>query len=178
MNRLILALAVTLFAAAPALADPTSDVKNAMIAFANAKSFHVSAEASGRNVEADIVPPAKAHFIAGPFEMITISGTTWVKAGGSWHQFSVPGMDRITVFVNGAIDTVRNPPADLVVTDLGTKTIEGATLHGYTITNKAGDSPSTVYLDGSGMLARVEGSGGSVVRFSKFNAPLQIDPPN
>jgi len=28
------------------------------------------------------------------------------------------------------------------------------------------------------MPARVESSGGSVVRFSKFNAPLEIDPPN
>jgi hypothetical protein len=178
MTRMVLALAFTLAAAAPALADPTADVKNAMIAFGNAKSFHVSAEAAGRNIEGDIVPPAKAHFIAGPFEMITISGTTWVKTGGGWHQFTIPGMDRITVFVNGAIDTVRNPPADLVVTDLGTKTIDGATLHGYTISNKAGNSPSTIYLDGSGTLARVEANGGSVVRFSKFNAPLQIDPPN
>ena len=178
MNRLLLALALTLTAAAPALADPTADVKNAMISFANAKSFHVSADDAGKNVEADIVPPAKAHFVAGPFELITISGTTWVKAGGSWHQFAIPGIDRITVFVTGAIDTVRNPPADMVVTDLGTKSIDGATLHGYTIANKAGASPRTIYLDGSGNLARVESSSGGVVRFSKFNAPLDISPPN
>jgi hypothetical protein len=178
MNRLLLALTLTLTTVTPALADPASEVKNAMIAFANAKSFHVSADAAGRNVEADIVPPAKAHFVAGPFEMITISGTTWVKAGGSWNQFTIPGMDRITVFVNGAIDTVRNPPADMVVTDLGTRSIDGASLHGYTITNKAGTSPSTIYLNGSGLPVRVESSGGSVVRFSKFNAPLEIDPPN
>jgi len=115
MNRILVALALTLTVAAPALADPASDVKNAMLAFAGAKSFHVSADAGGRNVEADIVPPARAHFVAGQFEMITISGTTWVKAGGSWHQFTIPGMDQITVFVNGAIDSVRNPPTDMVV---------------------------------------------------------------
>lgn len=177
MTRVLLALALTLAAATPALADPTADVKAAMISFANAKSFHITAEGGGKSVEGDIVPPAKAHFIAGPFEMITISGTTWVKAGGSWHQFAVPGMDKITFFVNGAIDTVRNPPADLVVTDLGTKAIDGSNLHAYTITNKAGTSPSTVYIDGGGMLARVE-NGTGVVRFSKINAPLSIDPPN
>jgi hypothetical protein len=178
MKRLLLALALALAAYAPALADPASDVRGAMLALAKATSFHISATAGGQDVEADFLPPAKAHFVAGPVEVITVAGTTWVKLGGSWRQFTVPGMDRITGFVQGTIDTLRNPPDDLVVNDLGMKSVDGTTLHAYTVASKSGGYTNTVYLDRSGLLARIDAPNASVVRFSKFNAPLTIDPPN
>jgi hypothetical protein len=181
MKRLLvaLALAVTVAAAAvPASADPTADVRGAMIAFAKATSYHVSATAEGRDIEADFLPPSRAHFIAAPIEVITIDGTTWVKLGGGWRQFAVPGMDRITGFVQGTIDTMRNPPDDMVVTDLGPKSVDGAALHAYGVTTKSAAGTTTVYIDRSGLLARIDTNDGSTVRFSKFNAPLTIAPPN
>jgi hypothetical protein len=178
MKRLLLALALVIAAAGRASADPMGDVRGAMLAFSHATSFHVSATAQGHDLEADFLPPTKAHFTAGPFEMIVISGTTWVKAGGAWRQFSIPGMDRVTGFVQSAIDTMRNPPDDMVVNDLGPRTIDGTPLHAYGVVTKSASGTTTLYLDRSGMLARIDNPDSGVVRFSKFNAPLTIDPPN
>jgi hypothetical protein len=178
MKRLLLAFALALTALAPALADPGSDVRGAMMALARATSFHISADAGGQQVEADFVPPEKAHFVAGPVEVITISGTTWMKFGGSWRQFSIPGMDRLTGFVTGTIDTLRDPPEDMTVTDLGMKPADGVPLHAYAVASKSGGYADTVYLDRSGTIARIDIPNSGSVRFSRYNAPVTIDPPN
>jgi hypothetical protein len=179
MKRLLLALTLVLALAAPALADPVADVRGAMLALSRATSFHISATAtSGQDVEADFLPPAKAHFVAGPVEIVTIAGTTWVKLAGSWRQFAIPGMDHVTGFVQGTIDTMRNPPDDMTVTDLGPKSVDGATLHAYAVASKSGGYADTVYLDRGGLLARIDTPSAGVVRFSKYNQPLTIDPPN
>jgi hypothetical protein len=125
-----------------------------------------------------MIPPTKAHFVAGPVELITIDGTTWMKFGGGWHQFTVPGMDRITGFVQGTIDTMRNPPDDLAVTDLGMKTVDGVPLHAYAVATKTAGGQGTLYLDRSGMIARIDNPSAGVIRFSKYNAPLIVQPPS
>jgi hypothetical protein len=148
-----------------------------MLAFAKLTSFHMSASTQGKTVEADFLPPGKAHFIMPPLEVITIDGTVWAKINGNWQKFAFPGIAQLTGTFNAAVDAARNPPADMNVTDLGEKTVDGAQLHAYAVTSKSGGTPSTVYIDANGMLVRVESGSAGVVRFSRFNAPLEIDPP-
>jgi len=178
VKRLLLALALVAFAAAPALADPKSDIIAAALKFTTATSFHMTAAAMGRTLDADYAPPDKMHLTAGPLEVIKIGQTTWFNSGGTWRQFAMPGMDQLTGVFTSAIGEVRNAsPDDLVVTDLGMKAPAGIRLHAYTVTNKAGTSPATLYLDGNGWLTRIEMGQGNAVTFSKFNAPLDIEPP-
>ena len=181
MRRFLCALALVAFGAAPALADPKSDLIAAMAQFGKANSYHITAVAKGRTMEADMALPAKMHVYSGPMEMIKIDQTMWIKAGSNWQKLNLaalPGGDQIMGAFNGAIATAHTAPDDMVVSDLGMKSPEGAPLHAYSITNKAGKSPSTVFLDGSGALVRVESTDGTVVKFSRYNAIDPIVPPN
>jgi hypothetical protein len=178
MKRVLCALALVAFGAAPALADPKSDVLAAMIGFAKASSYHISVIGKSGAIEGDMALPAKMHIMSPQFEMIKIDSTTWVKVSGGWRQFNMPGMEQMTAGLNEAIATARGKEDDLVVTDLGMKLPGGGgrPLHAYSVTNKAGKSPSTVFLD-RGTLVEVDGSDGTAVKFSKFNAPVEISPP-
>jgi hypothetical protein len=178
MKRLLCALALVAFAAAPALADPKSDLVTAMLQFNKATSYHIAATGKGRTMEADMMLPSKMHVYVGPMEMIKIDSTMWVKVNGSWQKLTMPGADQMTATLNNAAAIAHTAPDDLVVTDLGMKSPAGVPLHAYTVSNKAGNSPSTVYLDASGLLVRVESTDGTVVTFSKFNAVPPIDPPS
>jgi uncharacterized protein YaiE (UPF0345 family) len=176
LKRLLCALALVVFAAAPALADPKADVANAFILFGKASSYHISAAAKGRAVEVDTEKPDKMHVVSGPMELVKIGTTTWVKAGGSWQQFNFPGLDQITSAYSGALNVVQSPQDDVTVTDLGTKTIDGTPLHAYSIVQKSGSA--TVYIDnGSGYPVRVVTADGSSVTFSKFNTAGPITAP-
>ena len=65
----------------------------------------------------------------------------------------------------------------MVVTDLGMKSPDGVPLHAYMVRNKAGKSPATIYLDRRGTLVRIDNTDGTSVKFSKFNAHIDIQPP-
>jgi hypothetical protein len=181
MNRLLAIVALVALSAAPALADPTNDVKNAMIGLANASSYHISATAAGHAMEGDFVKPGKMHLTAGPFEMIVIDKTTYVKMQGAWHQFTFPGMDRVMAPLSHAQNFLKSHD-DITVTDLGPKVVGGATLHAYGVKNSTNsDRPITVYLDSSGTLVRIDVADNdgntSTINFSNMNGPITIDPP-
>jgi hypothetical protein len=178
MKRLLFALALVGLGASPALADPKSDVMAAMMGFAKATTYHVSVISKLGSIQGDMALPSKMHFSMPQFEMIKIDATTWVKVGGQWRQFQMPGMEQVTAGITGAVETARGKADDMVVTDLGMKTpaAGGGPLHAYSITNKAGKSPSTVFLDG-GTLTEVDAADGTAVKFSKFNVPVDISPP-
>ena len=148
-----------------------------MTQFAKAGSYHMSINSKGRTMDADIVNPGKMHMTSAQFEVIKIDTTTWVKAGGKWQQFNMPGMEQMMGGVNAAIASARASD-QMTVTDLGMKAPAsgGAPLHAYAVTNEAGKSPSTVFVDG-GVLTEVDNSDGTYVRFSKINAPIDITPP-
>lgn len=178
MKRLLCALVLVVFGASPALADPKSDVMAAMAGFAKASSYHVSVVGKLGGIEGDMALPSKMHITSAQFEMIKIDSATWIKIGGKWRQLQIPGMDRMTAGISGAIHTARGKEDDMVVTDLGMKApaAGGPPLHAYGVTNKAGKSPATIFLDG-GTLTEVDGSDGTAVKFSKFNVPVDISPP-
>jgi hypothetical protein len=179
MKRLLCALALVASTAAPALADPKSDLIAAMIQFARVTSYHVTATDHGKTVEMDMALPGKMHLMMGPVEMIKIDAVTWIKMNGSWHQFTVPGMDRITSGVTHAIGYASGKygPNDMVVRDLGMMSPDGVPLHAYSVVTTSSKDAATLYLDRDGKLIRVDTTDGAIVRFSKFNAIDPIVPP-
>ncbi len=180
MKRFLSALALFAFAAAPALADPKSDVMAAMINLQKAGTYHITFNGKGnQKMDGDFAMPAKMHMYSPQMEMIKIDQTVWMKIGGQWRQMNIPGVESMTASVTGAIEMAKGQADDLVVTDLGMKppNTGGPPLHAYTMTNKAGKSPATVFIDG-GVLKEIDNTDGSSVVFSKIGAPVDIAPPN
>jgi hypothetical protein len=179
MKRLLAVAILTALAAAPALADPKADLLAAMSQLSKAASYHATAVSRGQTVEFDSANAGtKMRVATGPMEMIKIDQTMWVKMNGSWRKMTIPGAENMTAAIDRALATVRNSKDDAVITDLGMKSPDGAPLHAYGVTNKSGTSPSTVYLDGGGTLARIDTTDGTVIKFSKYNAIEPIVAPN
>ena len=177
MKRLTAALLLVLAMGVPALADPTNDVKNAFLTLMSAKSYHMSAEGKSHVIDADFVSPGKYHVSVGPMEMIMLDKTVYVKMQGTWRQFSFPGSDMMM----GSFMKVRemaSHPENVDVTDLGTKIVDGGPLHAYSVQSKGEAKPAIIYVNAGGYPVRVDVDGGNeVVRFSNFNAPIDIVAP-
>jgi hypothetical protein len=97
----------------------------------------------------------------------------------TWHQFSFPGIEHVMAPLTHAQDLVKSHD-DIVVTDLGPRTVDGSVLHAYGV--KPGNSTKTVtmYLDGNGALVRIDAishDGTNSVRFSNVNGPITIAAP-
>jgi hypothetical protein len=175
MKRLLFALALFAFAAAPALADPKSDLMTALMQTAKQPSFHVTATDKGKTFDMDMALPDKMHMMMGPMEMIKLGSTMYLKMNGTWRQMNMPGMDAMMGNVANYVAYARGKynPDDTVVTDLGMKSPDGIPMHAYSVTNKGDHDPTMLYIDSSSRLARVDAADGAVVRFSKWGA---IDP--
>jgi hypothetical protein len=178
MKRLLCAFVLVAFAAAPALADPKSDVLAAFLQFGKATSYHIDVAAKRGSVEADMAPPGKMHIISPQFEMIKIDTMTYMKIGGQWRQMSMPGMEAMTGAVTSTMSMTKGDPDDFTVTDLGMKSPNsgGSPLHAYAVTNKAGKSPATIFIDG-GKVVEIDNTDGTSVKISKYNVPVDIQPP-
>lgn len=183
MRPLLVASFFAVVTAAAALATPSDDVVNAFTEMASASSYHMAIQsAQGQTMDIDMVPPDKMHMLmgGGKAEMIRAAGATYVKVNGNWMKLpmGMPQMDQQMGAVSYVQSVGRNPK-QARVDDLGSKSVDGATYHAYKVTPQDG-KPATLYVDGSGYPARIdvsEGKGTSIVRFSKFNAPLTIDAP-
>ena len=143
MRGLIVPIALLVTAlAAPALATPTDDVKNAFIGFGQLTSYHFAVEANGKSGEGDVVVPDKMQMTFGPTKIIHIGTSTWVFVGGHWMQMpgTADSMGRMTGGLSAAQSYAANPK-DITVTDLGTKSVDGETLHLYSVQNKGNSTP-------------------------------------
>ncbi len=183
MKRLLMLVALVAATATTARADATGDLKNAMINLSKASAFHVTASIQGHTVEGDIVKPNKMHVTAGPMEMIVIDKTTYIKMQGTWHQFPMPGADRMTAplaYAQDFAEKARTNP-NINVSDLGMKTVDGTAYHAYLVKDSDGSgSATTVYVDANGYPARMDVTdtrGTQTVTFSNFNGPITIDAP-
>ncbi len=178
MKRFLCALALFAFAAAPALADPKSDLMAGWIQLQKAGTYHMSFNGKAQKMEADMALPAKMHMYSPQMEMIKIDQTMWVKVGGQWRQMNFPGVEQMTASITGAMEMAKSQADDLVVTDLGMKTpLSGAApMHAYMMTNKAGKSPSTVFLD-RGLVKEIDNADGTTVVITKIGVPVDISPP-
>ncbi len=180
MKRFLCALALFAFAAAPALADPKSDLMGAMINLQKAGSYHMTISAkNNQKIEIDMALPAKMHMIGPQMEAIKIDNTMWLKIGGQWRQMNIPQVETMTASLTGPMEMAKGQADDLIVTDLGMKTPSSGAppMHAYSMTNKAGKSPSTVFLDG-GIVKEIDTSDGTSMVVSKIGAPVDISPPN
>ncbi len=180
VKRLLAVLALVCATNATALADPTNDIKNAFLNLAGATSYHIDASADGHAMQGDFVKPGKLHMTFGPMEMIEIDKTTYVKMQGTWRQFTFPGLDRLTQPFALAQRYATKATTDISVTDLGMKTVAGATLHAYLVKDTADNRTSTMYIDANSMPARIEVDGEhgpQVITFSNINGPITIVAP-
>lgn len=179
MKRLLFVLALVAFAAAPALADPKSDVGAAMLSFGKATSYHMDVSSKGQTMSVDFAPsPNKMHMSSAQFEVIRIDDSMWVKTGGKWQKLPAIAGAQVTAGVNNALATVKSTQEDATITNLGMKVpaTGGAPLHAYSVTTKSG-TQATIFLDGA-TLIETDTTDGSSVRFSNFNAVAPIVPPN
>ncbi len=179
MRGSIVAVFLVLATSAAALATPADDVAGAFAAWGKATSYHMAViTAKGQQMDGDFVRPDKMHLTMGPMEMITLADGTFVKMNGSWMRLPRP-MPQMQSGALTYVEGLGRNPKDTTVEDLGTKSVDGASYHAYKVTPNGG-KPSTVYVDGAGLVARVdvtEGDGTSIVRFSKYNAPVTIVAP-
>lgn len=176
MNRLLAVIALVAATTAPAFANANDDVKNAMIALARASSYHMEiATGQGMQMSADVENPGRFHTYSPHAESIVVNGAMYMKMGGAWQKFpaaAMRGMPSPADFMK----TMTAQHNDYVATDLGMRLAGGTMLHAYKVTSAAKGRTDTIYLDSSGKLARIEADA-SVIRFSKFNVPLNIHPP-
>jgi hypothetical protein len=174
-------LAVSL--AAPAFASPTDDVKNALIALSQATSYHMVIESNGKTGEGDWVAPDKMELTFGPTEIIRIGTTSWVHVQGRWMQLPASAASSMGAGSTSGLTEAQGMAAnakDVTVTDLGMKTVGGASFHAYSVVQKCQTTPQIIYVGGDGRVARIEhatSTGTSSITFSKFNQPATISPP-
>ena len=180
MRGLIVPIALLVTAlAAPALATPTDDVKNAFIGFGQLTSYHFAVEANGKSGEGDVVVPDKMQMTFGPTKIIGTS--TWVFVSGHWMQMpgTADSMGRMTGGLSAAQSYAAANPKDITVTDLYEKR-RRRTLHLYSVQNKGNSTPEHGDVGSDGRVHRIdtESQGKvSIVRFSMFNESITIAAP-
>ena len=172
MLQLSAAVGLAAFAA-PALAGSSDSLTNAALNTTKQSSYHISMTTAQGTTEGDVVNPDRMHMVSKGAETIIIGSTAYVKIGGSWRKMDVGRMGSMQANVAQAIAKYRG---DYTSTDLGTKIVDGAPMHAYRVNNAKTHRTETVYVDGSGRMARVE-SGPIVIRFTKFNEPVTITAP-
>ncbi|MGB8267422.1 MAG: hypothetical protein WCE44_13925 [Candidatus Velthaea sp.] len=149
----------------------------------SATSFHVRSEAYGHEVNIDFVKPGKLHAVTGggKLEIIRIDGDTYVKRDSAWHKFSFPGLDGILDPVAKINEYVTAHRETLTVTDVGLTTIDGASLHGYSVLREnVHKSPTIIYVGADNLIHEVTQHtrfGTVTVTVSNYNAPITIIAP-
>jgi hypothetical protein len=163
----------------PAHASATDDVRAAMLRFAGLSSYEMTFGTGGRHGTLDFVKPNSMHMVSGPFEMIRIGTTTYVKQGArGWMKIADThgaGSDEVA----NRIRALASKPNSVSATDLGMKNVDGETLHAYRVTTQNDRSSSTCYIGADGLPHRIDSgqAGNSSVRISKFNAVAPIRAP-
>jgi hypothetical protein len=173
--------------AVPAAADPfPPQLAAALTNFGNATSFHVVVDADGHHLEVDDVKPDKMHVYAmgGRLDAIEIGGDSYVKMGSSYRKFSIPGLGDQLSSINSVSDYVNARHDRLTVKDLGTTTVDGASMHAFAVARTSSEhsekSPSTIYVAADGTIHQITQHtryGMIVLTFSKYNQPLTIAAP-
>jgi hypothetical protein len=190
MRRTIAVLAFVAASAlgsSPAAADPLPPpLATALANLSSAKTFHVVVEAHGHTVAVDSVKPGRFHVtgVGGHLDAIEIGGTSYVKLGSTWHKFPVPGLSDTLDPIEKLNDLATAHANELTIKDLGTSTIDGAPMHGYSIARtssaKALKSPSSFFIGGDGMVHQITQHtrmGMVTLTFSNYNAPVTIVAP-
>ncbi|HEY1977369.1 MAG TPA: hypothetical protein VGG89_12520 [Candidatus Baltobacteraceae bacterium] len=170
INRTLLALVLAAASTTTAFADAHSDIVNAMVNFKQLKSYHMEMTVGGRQSSADFLSPNRIHTFAAGNEVIQIDTTTYMRLNGTWKKY--PGGPSVADTM--AFASSHN--GGFTATDLGMRTVGGTSLHAYSVKTLKTGNITTVFLDGSGRIVRMD-TGKVVMILSKFNAPLTINAP-
>jgi hypothetical protein len=176
----------TLFALSTGLAAADTlppPLAAAFAGFLDAKSFHATMQSTGQTVELDVVRPDKMHIVAagGSMEMISISGNTYVKRGGSW--MTMPAIGAMANLLTAPLSQLRTytsaPKDDLRVSDLGNVIVNGVPTHGYAVGDVDHPKNANIYVGSDGMIYQMtsNASHGGSITITKYNAPITIAAP-
>jgi hypothetical protein len=173
--RLLATVLLVGASAAPAFADATSDVYNAMAGFGKLHTYHMDMTTRAGRISVDTVKPDRMHVVMAQTETYVIGPMAYAKSNGAWRQFPGAGQKLLSL-----ADFARNTElnrGEYAATDLGPVVVDGAQLHAYQVTKKAsGKGVTKIFLDARGRVARIE-TATTVARISKFDEPLTIQAP-
>ena len=109
---------------------------------------------------------------SGGFEVKLIGIPVGVKMGGGpWKK--IPNMNFAMGATEKTLDMLRD---QLGATDLGPRTVDGTSLRAYGVKSPRTGQLDTVYVDAAGHIERIEADK-TIIRVSKINEPITIDPP-
>ena len=165
-------------AALPAYADATGDVRAAMVKFLSLSSYEMSFGTGSRSGTVDIVKPHSRHVRTATGEIISIGSDSYVRRRkGGWMKLPASTMGPTAAGAFENMDSLGRKVNGATATDLGTRNVDGETLHAYRVRDSSGHQV-TVYIARDGFVHRVEdNSGPGAARFSKFNAVPPIQAP-
>jgi hypothetical protein len=184
MRTSVLALLFTSMAvltAAPATADPTSDLASMGQAFAGVHSFHADIVSPKATISMDVIQPDKFHMtMNGKMQMIKIAGDMWVNMGGTWQHLPMAG-----AAVQRPLDMARNAgmqeksAGDYTITDEGPAMLNGMLTHKYHMVSKSSGQVVDMWTAKS-LPVQVqvpESDGTTTIKYSEYNSVPDITPP-
>lgn len=176
--NLVVVIAVALLMPPSAFANPHSALTKARAVFRTAKSWHaVEHFSNGRIITLDFVAPDRWRIQLMPniTELLIGSNVYMVRNGQSMKLPIRGGM--MSHVIQNAGEQPLDPSVKETARDLGMKTVNGKSAHGYSYTTHGMDV--TLYL-GSDMLPIEEivknGTMTMMIDYSKFNAPITVAP--
>ena len=176
-----LVAAMIVLAAAPAAADPTSDMVAMGQAFASVHSFHADVTtATGATVSMDVIQPDKCRItMNGKMQMIEIGSDTWMNMNGSWQHLPMAG-----AMAQRPLDMARNAgmqghgASDYAITDLGPAMLGAVPTHKYHMVGKNGDTVDMWVSKNLPLQVQATGKAGTAtITYSEFNSVPDITPP-
>ncbi len=174
VSRLLLAGVFAASLGAPALADIPAALKNAEIKTQSVHSYHITMVSPNSKVEGDVINPGRYHVTMPQGEAIIIGDTMYMRmtANGPWQKMAGMG----TTFSQQDVLHSFAAEHEVTVADLGYRSVGGAQMHAYQITNTAKHFTSTAYVDGQGRIARID-AGTMVMTLSRFGEAVSISAP-
>jgi hypothetical protein len=176
----------TLFALSTglAVADPLPpQLATAFANFGAAKTYHMTLNAHGQQMDLDVVSPGRQHMTMHggkmDMEMIRIDSDTYMKMNGTWQKFSLPGMDALFSKYAKYREIATGHTTDVKIADLGMTAVGGDPMHEYAISSATSDA-TDVYVGADGLIHQmvINGKDGTATMvFSGYNSPITIVAP-
>ena len=180
MKRSLFAVALVALAVAPALANPTDDVRSAMLRFAGLSSYQMAFDSGKNSGTMEIVRPDSMRMRATGMEMVRVGNTTYMKtAGRNWMKIESASGGAFGNEIASKVRSLATTAKGITVSDLGMKSADGQMMHAYHVKQNDG-AESTMYVAGDGFIHRMDSAehgSHQTVRFSRFNAVPAIRAP-
>jgi hypothetical protein len=174
-------LACIALATTAVLADPVGDITAANAKFSTVKSYRTTfTQPDGKTMQVETINPDRTHVISPQMEMISIADTVYMRFGGRAWQKVPPSLASTTSNQASLQKLYGNLPTSTVVRDLGMKTVDGDSLHAYSV-QRPNEPVSTLYIGADGLPSRVEvttARGTMSMHVYDYNAPITIVAPN